>query len=310
MNHPSHVYYHQAQGQGPMAAPGGPPGYFPQVAYGMLGGERPGYPAATAPPPYPSPYYPIGMGPYGAYPASPAPPPAQARGTGGFFNFGNERFVTGILAGAAVTFLLTNETVQRAAIKSAVKVWLTMQGGFEELSRRSGNKIMILTDMQYYLAEHKHAAVGDLALHFGIAPDAMRGMLDFLARKGKVHPLPLRPKCRGVRCVIPRFSSPMSGWRRDATGFSLVNTSLYLLDMIVKFIIIYLIVKASVDIGRRLIGPWLAHAGDAGHQGGETRCHQSRAKQYQCGGLCVPSLWSDWANPRPSPQGVPPRPHR
>ena len=127
MSYQPHVYYHQAQGhqaqgQGPMAGPGALPGYPPQAAYGMPGGVRPGYYAAV-PQPYP-PYY-----------ASPAPP-AQERGTGGFFNFGNERFVTGLLAGAAVTYLLTNETVQRTAIKSAAQVWLAVQGGFEEVEER------------------------------------------------------------------------------------------------------------------------------------------------------------------------------
>lgn len=87
MNHPSHVYYHQAQGQGPMAAPGGPPGYFPQVAYGMLGGERPGYPAATAPPPYPSPYLPDRYGTIRGIPCFPCTPSCPGKGDWRFFQF-------------------------------------------------------------------------------------------------------------------------------------------------------------------------------------------------------------------------------
>jgi hypothetical protein len=47
-----------------------------------------------------------------------------------------ERFVRGLLIGAAATYLLTNETVQRAAIKGAVKAWSTLQGGVEELKER------------------------------------------------------------------------------------------------------------------------------------------------------------------------------
>lgn len=111
MSYQPHVYHHQAQGpqaqgQGPMAGPGALSGYPPQAAYGLPAGAWPGYHAA-APQPYP---------PYHAPPS----PPAQERSAGGFFNFGNERFVTGLLAGAAVTYLLTNETVQKAALKSAL----------------------------------------------------------------------------------------------------------------------------------------------------------------------------------------------
>ncbi|HEY7710460.1 MAG TPA: FeoC-like transcriptional regulator [Candidatus Entotheonella sp.] len=64
---------------------------------------------------------------------------------------------------------------------------------------------MILTDVQHYPAEHKQATIGDLALHFEIAPDAMRGMLDFLVKKGKVYPLPLRPKCKGCTLCDTTF---------------------------------------------------------------------------------------------------------
>lgn len=144
MNYPPQYYPYQAQGQGPMAGPGGPPGYPPYVVYGMPGGERPdpgafaapppGYYAAAPPPPH-SYYQPPGMGPQWVSHAPPSPP-AQESGTGGFFNFGNERFVMGLLVGAAATFLLTNETVQKTAIKSMVRVWLAVQGGFEELKER------------------------------------------------------------------------------------------------------------------------------------------------------------------------------
>jgi hypothetical protein len=48
----------------------------------------------------------------------------------------NERFVKGLLIGAAAAYLLTNETVQRTAIKSVVKVWSLLQGGVEELTER------------------------------------------------------------------------------------------------------------------------------------------------------------------------------
>ena len=42
----------------------------------------------------------------------------------------------GLIIGAAATYLLTNENVQRAAIRGAVKAWTLVQGGVEELKER------------------------------------------------------------------------------------------------------------------------------------------------------------------------------
>lgn len=52
------------------------------------------------------------------------------------FGFANERFFKGLLIGAAAAYLLTNENVQRTAIKGAVKAWGLLQGGVEELKER------------------------------------------------------------------------------------------------------------------------------------------------------------------------------
>ncbi|MFP4209224.1 MAG: hypothetical protein ACLFSC_11240 [Wenzhouxiangella sp.] len=69
----------------------------------------------------PNPYY---------YPTAPAPRQAVVA------NPSRERFVKGLLIGAAAAYLLTNDNVQRAAIKGAVKAWSTLQGGVEELKER------------------------------------------------------------------------------------------------------------------------------------------------------------------------------
>ncbi|MDW8319578.1 MAG: hypothetical protein RMN53_17265 [Anaerolineae bacterium] len=88
------------------------PGLSPMAGMAPWPGMVPGHPAAIyyAQPPYP-------------------PPPAPT----GLFN---DRFVKGLLLGAAATYLLTNEHVQRAAIKGAVRVWTLLQGGVEELKER------------------------------------------------------------------------------------------------------------------------------------------------------------------------------
>ena len=45
-------------------------------------------------------------------------------------------FVKGALVGAVAAYLLTNENVQQAVIKTAVKSWAMVQGGVEEMKER------------------------------------------------------------------------------------------------------------------------------------------------------------------------------
>lgn len=84
----------------------------------------------TAQSPYRHPYMPVAP----VYPVS-MPAPASAAG-GGFFNFGNPRFIKGALIGALATYILTNEKVQQGAIRGAVKAWSMVQGGVEEMKER------------------------------------------------------------------------------------------------------------------------------------------------------------------------------
>ncbi len=57
-------------------------------------------------------------------------------GVSSFFDFKDERFIKGAIVGAAATFLLTNESVQKNTVKSMVKVWNLFQGGIEEMKER------------------------------------------------------------------------------------------------------------------------------------------------------------------------------
>lgn len=77
------------------------------------------------------------------YMGNPAYPPREYynnqpadSGLSSFFNFRDERFLKGALVGAAATFLLTNDSVQKNAIQSIVKVWNLFQGGLEEVKER------------------------------------------------------------------------------------------------------------------------------------------------------------------------------
>jgi hypothetical protein len=77
-------------------------------------------------------YYAQGM----AHPAYAYYPPHYQQQSSSLFGFANDRFLKGLVIGAAAAYLLTNESVQRTAIKGAVKVWSLLQGGVEELKER------------------------------------------------------------------------------------------------------------------------------------------------------------------------------
>lgn len=46
---------------------------------------------------------------------------------------------------------------------------------------------MILADLRDYLATRKRAAMDDMVNHFGVDPDALRGMLERWEAKGRVR---------------------------------------------------------------------------------------------------------------------------
>ena len=57
---------------------------------------------------------------------------------------------------------------------------------------------MILSQVSAYLNERGQASSIDIALHFNVAPDALKGMLALLQAKGRVRPLPAElPSCGG-----------------------------------------------------------------------------------------------------------------
>ena len=131
------MYQHQHGQQGNHQGQGGQGGYNHQApVYPYQAQHQPMPPVAPPPPQYPNPYYDPYMGQYPHPHYNNAPAPAPESGLSSFFNFRDERFLKGALVGAAATFLLTNDSVQKNAIGSIVKVWNLFQGGFEEVKER------------------------------------------------------------------------------------------------------------------------------------------------------------------------------
>jgi putative ferrous iron transport protein C len=61
---------------------------------------------------------------------------------------------------------------------------------------------MILKDLQQYLRQHQTTTLDELARHFAIEPDALRGMLSQLVRKGRVRQLETK-KCGKCHSCAP-----------------------------------------------------------------------------------------------------------
>lgn len=96
--------YHQAAGQGPL----------PYDAYGQVEG----YPAAG----YAATSYPQAQ----PYPSS----------TFLGLNFRDQQFWKGAILGAAVTLLLTSESMQKGIIKGVAKLYGAVQGGIQEIKEK------------------------------------------------------------------------------------------------------------------------------------------------------------------------------
>lgn len=131
----THYHYHfygagAAPGYDPAAAQPGPQAYPQQGYVPPQGPGGPGFPGAA--PGWP--FAPVGAAPAGA---------GQGFGPG----FGQaganqhahpraDSLVKGIAVGAGVAWLATNETVQRAVLRTAFQLWAAVQGGVAEFKER------------------------------------------------------------------------------------------------------------------------------------------------------------------------------
>ncbi|WP_298444966.1 YtxH domain-containing protein [uncultured Ferrimonas sp.] len=90
--------------------------------------------------------YPQGGSPYaGQHPTAAAPQPYQQQ---------NQRthFISGLIAGAAVAYLVNNKKVQQGVASTGTKVWSTVRGEVEELKERLEDT---QAELEYYRNLHK-----------------------------------------------------------------------------------------------------------------------------------------------------------
>lgn len=75
---------------------------------------------------------------------------------------------------------------------------------------------MIMSNLNDYLRTHQRAALRDLAYRFDTDPEALRGMLEILERKGRARRLPGGTPCTGGCCRCDPASIEVYEWIGDS----------------------------------------------------------------------------------------------
>lgn len=80
---------------------------------------------------------------------------------------------------------------------------------------------MILRELDDYLQRHRRATLGDIALHFDLPAEAVRGMLDLWIRKGRIRQLDAAATCN-TSCPVSCDDTAMTIYEavagRSGTG--------------------------------------------------------------------------------------------
>ena len=78
---------------------------------------------------------------------------------------------------------------------------------------------MIVTEVSGYLRDVRRAALRDLSHRFDADPDALRGLLGTLERKGRVRKLPASTSCAGGCCKCDSATVEIYEWiEREPPG--------------------------------------------------------------------------------------------
>jgi hypothetical protein len=71
---------------------------------------------------------------------------------------------------------------------------------------------MILSELKDYVKSRRQVSLGDAALHFDAEPEAIRGMLEFWVRKGKISKHGNDGACAGGCACSFRQDQEMYVW--------------------------------------------------------------------------------------------------
>lgn len=70
----------------------------------------------------------------------------------------------------------------------------------------------MIAELSHYLHDNQRAALRDLAYRFDAEPEALRGILELLERRGRVRKLPANTPCGGGCCSCDPASIEIYEW--------------------------------------------------------------------------------------------------
>ena len=79
---------------------------------------------------------------------------------------------------------------------------------------------MILSEIKGYLQQRGQVSLADIALRFGSSPDAVRGMLETLLRKGRIRRQQLNSACGSSCCKCDSAATELYEWVGNSPGES------------------------------------------------------------------------------------------
>jgi len=74
---------------------------------------------------------------------------------------------------------------------------------------------MILSEIKHYLQQRGQVSLADIALRFDSEPDAVRGMLETLLRKGRIRRQMLNSACGSSCCKCDSAATEFYEWVGD-----------------------------------------------------------------------------------------------
>ena len=79
---------------------------------------------------------------------------------------------------------------------------------------------MILSELKNYIKKRREVSLNDIALHFDIAPDAARGMLELWISKGKVQKKQTQSCESNCHCEVGR-NNELYRWNEEIQNISI-----------------------------------------------------------------------------------------
>jgi len=80
---------------------------------------------------------------------------------------------------------------------------------------------MILKELKNYVQSNKQVSLTDIAIHFDAEPEAVKGMLDFWIRKGKIKHYSSADVCGSSCSCSQKDSNDLYEWNKQLANISI-----------------------------------------------------------------------------------------